>query len=192
MFARRVLAVVLLFAGAALAQTVDRVEIFGGYSFAPRDFSGGTIGQGGLKAGWNASVNFKFSRIAGLMADVSGYYKHQGAGSCNGGLTSCSAHVYTAMFGPQLTLPLPKIKPFAHALFGVAVAGQNGTAPANPFTGNTEPAVALGGGVDFSLSRHIALRGQGDYLLTHFTYSDNQLHFSNNNARISAGVVFRF
>jgi opacity protein-like surface antigen len=96
------------------------------------------------------------------------------------------------MFGPQFSFPLPKITPFAHGLFGIAHAIQNGTEPVDPFRGNNSIAVALGGGLDYHLTRHLAVRGQGDYLLTRFTYSDNQLHFTNNNLRISTGLVVRF
>jgi hypothetical protein len=35
------------------AQSSDRIEVFGGYSYAARDFNTGSIGTGGLKLGWN-------------------------------------------------------------------------------------------------------------------------------------------
>jgi hypothetical protein len=35
------------------AQSSDRIEVFGGYSYAARDISTGSIGTGGLKLGWN-------------------------------------------------------------------------------------------------------------------------------------------
>lgn len=175
------------------AQSVDGFEVFGGYSYVARDFSAGAFGNGGLNLGWNASLNLKFSRVLGFVSDFGGHYKHQNSpGLCTGGMTSCSSSGYTAMFGPQFSFPLPKITPFAHGLFGIAHAIQNGTSPVDPFQGNNSIAVALGGGLDYSLTRHFALRGQGDYLLTRFTYSDNQLHFNNNNVRISAGLVGRF
>jgi hypothetical protein len=174
------------------AQSGDRVEVFGGYSYAARDFSSGTIGNGGLKLGWNASLNLKYSRLLGFVSDFGGHYNHQNsAGVCAGGMTSCSSSGYTAMFGPQVSFPLPKITPFSHALFGIAHAIQNGTSPVDPFQGNNAFVAALGGGLDYHHTRHFALRGQGDYLLTRFTYSDNQLHFNNNNVRISAGLVVR-
>ena len=170
----------------------DHIEVFGGYSFAARDFSGGTIPASTLHRGWNASLNLNFYPRLGFVSDVAGYYNHQGAGTCNGGLTSCSSNVHTVMFGPQFSFPLPKFTPFVHALLGIAHASQNGTEPADPFQGNNSFITALGGGLDYHLTRHFALRAQGDYLLTHFTYSDNQLHFNNNNGRISAGLVVHF
>lgn len=177
----------------AWAQSSDHVEVFGGYSFAAKDFSGGTLPASSLNRGWNAAVNLKANRLFGFVADIAGYYNSLNTpGSCGGTLTSCSSSAYTVMFGPQFSLPLPKFTPFAHALVGVAHANQNGTIPGQPFEGNNSVAAAFGGGVDYHLTRHWALRGEADYLLTRFTYSDNQLHFSNNNARISAGVVVRF
>ena len=51
-----------------------------------------------------------------------------------------------------------------------------------------------GGGVDYRLTRRIALRGQLDWLHTGFQTSDNQR--SNevipNVVRVSTGIVFRF
>ena len=175
------------------AQSSDHVEVFGGYSYAARDFSGGTIPVSALNRGWNASLNLKLNRPLGIVSDFGGYYNHENSsGVCIGGMTSCSSKVYTVMFGPQFSLPLPKFTPFAHALFGVAHASQNGTSPLDPFQGNNSPVFALGGGLDYYVTRHFALRAQADYLLTRFTYSDNQLHFNNNDARISVGLVVRF
>ena len=181
----------MLWSVAGWAQSSDHVEVFGGYSFAARDFSSGNVGT--LHLGWNASVNLKLNRVLGVVADFGGHYSRQNsAGDCAFGMTSCNSRVYTAMVGPQLSFPLPKITPFAHGLIGIAHASQNGTQPIDPFQGNNSMIVALGGGLDHHLTRHFALRGQGDYLLTRFTYSDDQRHFNNNNLRISAGVVVRF
>ena len=47
-----------------------------------------------------------------------------------------------------------------------------------------------GGGVDVSLTRHIALRAlEADYYLTRFDYGTND---DQNNLRIAAGVIIRF
>jgi hypothetical protein len=176
----------------AWAQSSDHVEIFGGYSFAAYDFTGGQIPPGALSHGWNAALNLKVKRPVGIVFDFGQFYNHNSSpGTCNGGRTSCSSKAFTAMFGPQFSFPLSRVTPFAHALFGIAHASQNGTF--EPFQGNNSAAMALGGGVDFYITRHFGLRGQADYLRTWFAYNDNQLTYSfNNNARISAGAVFRF
>lgn len=84
----------ILWAVSAWAQSVEQIEIFGGYSYAARDFSGGTIPSSSLNRGRTASVNLKFLPRLGLVSDVAGYYNHQGAGTCGGGLISCSSNVY--------------------------------------------------------------------------------------------------
>jgi hypothetical protein len=62
-----------------------------------------------------------------------------------------------------------------------------------PFTKVITPSLSRWGAA-LTITSPVTLRcgGQADYLLTRFTYSDNQLHFNNNNARISAGLVVRF
>lgn len=52
--------------------------------------------------------------------------------------------------------------------------------------------MAVGGGVDYNLTRHWALRPvQADYLLTRFSVGTLSTQ-NQNNVRISTGVVFRF
>jgi hypothetical protein len=58
------------------AQSADRVEVFGGYSYVPRDFASGSDGTGGLNFGWNASLDLKYNRVLGFVSDVGGHYKH--------------------------------------------------------------------------------------------------------------------
>ena len=172
------------------AQSHETAEVFGGYSFAVRDFASGTNPISTMPLGWNASVNLKATRLIGIVADVAGYRLSQNF--CSAGATSCSANGYTLMFGPQFSWTGTKVTPFVHALFGLAHASQNGTSPPDPFRGNNSPVFALGGGLDYHLTARWALRGQADYFHTGFTYSDNQLSYNNSNARISAGVVVRF
>lgn len=180
----------MLWCAAGSAQSYDKGEVFGGYSFAARDFSGGTLPISTMHLGWNASVNLKVYPRIGFVADVAGYHLSQNA--CGGGATSCGSNAYTFMVGPQFSWSGRKVTPFFHALVGLAHASQNGTILTNPFQGNNSAVFSLGGGIDYHLTPHFALRGQADYLRTGFTYSDNQLNYNNNNARISAGIVVRF
>ncbi len=187
------LLVFLFWTVAGWAQAADRIEIYGGYSFAARDFTGGYLynNKTMLDRGWNASANIKLNRVSQFVADFGGYYLplSNSAGFCNFGVNTCSTRVTTLMFGPQFSLPL-RIAPFAHALFGTALASQNNTTQF--LTGNHSFIMALGGGVDYGLTRHFALRAQADFLRTRFTNGDNQVPFRNNNARVSAGVAVRF
>jgi len=56
---------VLFLAVSGWAQSADRVEIFGGYSYAMNDFTGGTLynSQTSLNRGWNVSANFRLNPL---------------------------------------------------------------------------------------------------------------------------------
>ncbi len=176
------------------AQSANRVEIFGGYSTAQKDFTGDCLENCNVRLtrGWNASANLKLNRFSQVVADFGGYYFHHSQGSvyCFGVSGSCSSSVHTILFGPQVSLGLRKLAPFAHALVGTALANQNGAIPA--FQQNHAFTMALGGGVDYGFTRYLALRVQADYLLANFKSGDNQVPYNNYNTRISAGVAVRF
>ncbi len=84
------------------------------------------------------------------------------------------------LFGPRLSVSVGKVRPFAEALFGVGHVGTNG------FGSDTSFATGIGGGIDYRIFRPIALRFEGDYLQTRF-FGTTQ-----NNVRLSTGIVFRF
>jgi hypothetical protein len=171
------------------AQSAERVEIYGGYSYASNEFTGGTLtNNGSLTRGWNVSANVKLNRFSQFVADYGGYYLPLSSGFCIG-VSSCSSNVHTLMFGPQLSFR-SKVTPFVHALFGVALASQ--TDPFHNLASNHSFVMALGGGVDYGITRHFGIRGQADYLQTHFTNNDNQDPFHNSHVRISGGLVVRF
>jgi hypothetical protein len=102
-------------------------------------------------------------------------------------------HAYTFLFGPQISFRTERFTPFAHALFGAAHTTENVSGPFLPpglplsiSLSDTGCATALGGGVDLGLSRRFAWRIQGDYLQSR-VFSATQ-----NNFRLSTGIVFRF
>ena len=201
---------VLLFALSAVAE--DRFEVYGEYSylnFSPtiaglssRNFNGG---------GGGASLYFL--KVLGIKADAMGYgsttftrtyptaVPAPGGGTIPAGTYSASGNMFTYLFGPELRIPLPLIKPFGEVLFGGsytngytnltnainAGGGTISTAPSqHPFT------MAAGGGVDVSVSHKIAIRlAEFDYVLTRYT---NPLTSTNNqnNFRYCGGVVFKF
>ena len=90
------------------------------------------------------------------------------------------------MFGPKLAYRHnEKITPFAQALFGGARASAAG-ASKNAF------AMTLGGGLDWNATQHLGIRLiQAEYFMTRFNFGGG-ISNTQNNARISAGVVFRF
>jgi len=188
-------ALLITLTSTALAQDRPRTELFAGYSFeriAPcgtsTTYAHGTscgLELGELQSsttnynGWNASLTSYFLRFVGVTADFSGHY-----GSINGGI---STPRYSFLFGPSVAVPLLRLKPFAHALFGVE--RQNGGGLDNLFS-FTKPMIALGGGVDMDVSKRFALRvGQLDY---EWQRNPTGGLPSATGLRFSGGVVFRF
>jgi opacity protein-like surface antigen len=192
----RVVLGVLLLSGLAVAQSSEHVEVFGGYSLLQPDFS---HVSGGPTNGWNAAANFKILPKIGIVADFSGFYPSLGinAGGFNTPVTNTiTGTSYVFLFGPQVSSQFGRFTPFGHFLIGeshVSPERENGTViPGSVFTSTTALSYAAGGGVDYSLTRRFAVRGQVDWLHTTFTSSDNQVHILHNSARICTGVVFRF
>lgn len=175
----------LLFAGPARAQS--KFELFGGYSnvtvpvvvggplfpCSPNPPSCPPAQVLGLTNanGWEISGVWKTSRWLGLKADFDGHYTPAFGGS---------ASFNSFLFGPQISAP-GRISPFAHVLLGVSHQSQPGGFSANTL------ATAIGGGVDFKVSRFVSLRiVQADYYLTRYLGS------LENEVRFSTGVVLHF
>ena len=181
----------LVLATCALAQTPDRVEIFGGYSYINKDFTL-TLPTGGL-TGWDASVTFKVVRHVGIVADFSGYYP-----GYTYGCVGCGdrAKFHSFLFGPQASFTVGRVTPFARFLFGDSHVhtAADGIPDLRTFTSNNSFTYGAGGGADVRLTRRFALRGQVDWLHNRFqTVDDQRTQFQIPNvARISTGVVFRF
>jgi opacity protein-like surface antigen len=165
----------------------SRFQVFGGYSYTPTNFSF----LGGGENGWNAALDINSRKLVGFTADFAQYFS---TFSFGGGIPNDSSKTYTSLFGPRISVPLfraPKVMPFGHFLIGAAHIHDSS---AGDFSTSTSFAWAFGGGVDFSLTRHLSLRGEGDYLHNHFVTGDNQLQtrVADCHGRISTGVVFRF
>jgi len=166
-------------------QSSGRVDVFGGFSFVPQDFSLTT--DGGHLFGWNASATFPQPHHLGVVADVSGYYPSYNFG-CGSGCAQ-SAKVHSFLFGPQVSVTRGQFKPFARFLLGDTYITGLST-----FTSSNSLTFGAGGGVDISLSHRFALRGQVDWLHNMFQTSDNQRYNQEhrNVARLSTGLVIRF
>ncbi|HST10425.1 MAG TPA: hypothetical protein VLL05_08600 [Terriglobales bacterium] len=110
------------------------------------------------------------------------------------GTFNVRTHAYTFLFGPQISFRTERFSPFVHALFGAAHTTESVAFPLIPPGGptatvslsDTSFATALGGGVDLALSHSLAWRIQGDYL------QSRVFHRTQNNFRMSTGIVFRF
>lgn len=184
-----------LFAGLASAQ-IPSGNVFLGFSyestnstaFGPNLISS-TVTRPNLR-GWEASFEGKILPFVGIVGDVSGHYGTQSfvepvpvipvVGPININVTG---HEQEYLVGPRLSVPVGKLTPFGEVMVGVAHIHTGGTLPG---PSNTSFATAVGGGIDYRLFGPIAARVEGDYLRTRF-FSSTQ-----NNLRLSAGVVFRF
>ena len=167
----------LLLAALSVAQSSDRIEVFGGYSYMAPDFIS-TAPSGG--SGWHVSATVNVARHIGNVADFSGFAPTGPACTCGAAFAS----YHTFMGGPQASIRFGKIKPFVQFLMG-ATRGSFTRADAQ-FGGDFSLfTFGAGGGVDVGINRWIAVRGQVDWL--HMGSP-----FSSNTARTSVGLVFRF
>jgi hypothetical protein len=180
-----------LFAGLANAQ-IPSGNVFLGFSYERTNSTafGPNLARATATSpnlhGWEASFEGKVLPFVGIVGDVSGYYGTQSftETTSNGSQNiNVTGHEQEYLVGLRLSVPVGKVTPFAEAMAGGAHIHTGGTLPG---PSNTSFATALGGGLDYRLLGPIAARIEGDYLRTSF-FSSTQ-----NNFRLSAGVVFRF
>lgn len=139
--------VALLFASSfAAAQVPNSGNVYFGYTYYNTDLS---LNRGSLN-GWQGTLEGKVFPMLGIVADLTGHYGSLdynilcpvGPGPCLP--VSSNAHVYEAMFGPRVSFPVGRLRPFAEFEVGVAHA----TTGSDGFGTDTSFATALGGGVD--------------------------------------------
>lgn len=181
----------LLFSGIASAQDDSpKVEAFGGYSYLRVNPGSGAPGEN--FNGGSGSLAYNLTPMFGIVGDFGGYHWSQSG-------LGLDTNVVSYLFGPKVALRHGPITPFAQVLFGGAHASFSGLNECDTArlhregdcqsfnTSENAFSMALGGGVDWNATTHIGIRFiQAEYLLTRFG-GDSQ-----NNARISTGVVFRF
>jgi opacity protein-like surface antigen len=156
-------------------------EAYGGYDYvrynATPNISGVPPSESVSGNGGSAQLDYNVTNWLGLVADFSGYaVARQGLGT---------THQVSYLFGPRVSLRRGRFTPFAQVLLGRVWAEDGVT-----FGSVTAFGMTAGGGVDVSVSRHIAIRPvQAEYFLTTFPDGNNNRQ---NNFRFSAGIIFRF
>jgi hypothetical protein len=168
-----------------MAQVPTSGNVFFGYSYASADTNSND--RASLN-GWNGSLEGKVFPWIGVVADFSGHYGSESflqlgipcPPNCS---ASVDTNVYNVLFGPRVSVAVGRIRPFAHALFGV---GHISASASGVSASDTSFATALGGGVDYRLFHAIGWRVQADMLQTRF-FDDTQ-----NNFRLSTGLVLHF
>jgi hypothetical protein len=142
--------------------------------------------------GWNGSVEVKMKPevrlrpVLGLVGDFSGHYGTETVGSVffckDGPFAPCwkneNVSFYTITGGPQVSVSLGRFRPYAHALFGVALFRD--VVQVSPETGESF-AQLFGGGIDVLVGQGAGWRVQADDVQT-----------SRSSLRVSTGIVFRF
>jgi len=183
----------LLFAGIASAQDDSKVTVFGGYSYVRADANLGFTNTNLNFNGGSGSIAYNVVPWLGVVGDFGGYHW-----SGSGDFSSEDATAFSYMFGPKVSMHTGPITPFVQALFGgthLSGTGCDGgpsarVRPELPSCGSGSAnafSMALGGGLDWNATPHFGVRLiQAEYYMTRF-FSVTQ-----NNARISAGVTFRF
>ena len=176
-----ILAVLLLVLApaAALAQSDDyrKIEFFGGYSTLLFDNLGGDTdvpeidellgGRDNLR-GLNVALNYNFHKYVGVKADYSLHLREDNFSRPLGSGT-VDTSIQNILGGLQIKNNLtdaPRFKPFAHALFGMAVQKVDVDSPQLPalfgisdFHANESSfAMAFGGGIDIKINKHFDAR----------------------------------
>jgi hypothetical protein len=174
-------AVFCLVSLAASAQIPTKGNVFLGYSYMSADANSGS--RPNLN-GWDGSLEGKFLPWVGIVADLNGQY---GSQSITVGSTTVkpSQHYLNVLFGPQVSVPIGKLTPFARVLIGVSHINIGSTSLSSS-TSDTSFGDAVGGGVDYKLIPGLAWRVQADLVQTRF-FGTSQKDF-----RLATGVVFRF
>ena len=177
-----------------------RVELFLGYSFI-RNVPANSGNRIAWVHGGSTSFALNVNRYLGFAFDFAGYHANRFGPLAppNGGVVHASGNVFSYMIGPRLSLRHERFTPFAQVLAGFAHAGnvelQNCSGfGCSPLPNDNAFALAAGGGLDFVVQRHLALRlFQAEYFMTRFAdhtafpvRRDRQ-----NDVRLSTGIVIR-
>jgi outer membrane protein OmpA-like peptidoglycan-associated protein/opacity protein-like surface antigen len=179
---------------------IPRFELFVGYSYigaTPRSNRNRIVGL----HGGSESLAFNLNKYFGIVADLGAFESDH---LTLGGVPPINVHAdggaFGYMFGPRLSFRSGRITPFAQYLLGglyatrVKLPGCTGGAACTALPSENAFAMTAGGGVDVTLTRHIAWRAfQAEYMFTRFRdpISSTGQTVRQNDVRLSTGIVFR-
>src|SRR4029077_9021670 len=179
---------------AAQDQPAPKWEVFGGYSFLYPNADLHAMFPGGLlpvssplesnPRGLGGSLTYDFNRWFGLTLDGS---THWGSGESSLGKKVDDAAFTNISFGPKVTFRRPHVAPFLEAL-----VGDHRLTP-DAFHDINKLGLMIGGGLDFKVSKHVALRlPRVDYVMSSYRYGPSALTGSTDlrGVRAQAGLVF--
>jgi len=181
-----------------------KVELFLGYTYlraVPTQADGNRMMW--LNGG-STSLAYNFNRHLGLVADFGGYDDSQIRFNITGIIPStvvnASGTAYTYLLGPRLSFRSQRrITPFAQVLFGgvhasdVTISSGCTGIGCTVLPAENKFAITAGGGMDFRVQRHFSIRIlQAEYLMTRFENTNTGAGATQNDMRLSSGIVFRF
>jgi outer membrane protein OmpA-like peptidoglycan-associated protein len=179
-----------------------KVELFFGYSYlravpAPADGNRLMWMNGG-----STSIAFNLNRHLGLVADFGAYTNSQvrftGAYTSTVNVNNANVAALSYLFGPRLSFRMhDRVTPFVQVLFGGVHANEvvlsNCTFSCTLLPAQSSFGLTAGGGLDVRVHHHIAIRIiQAEYMMTRFTSYTTGETATQNDMRLSAGLVFRF
>jgi outer membrane protein OmpA-like peptidoglycan-associated protein len=177
-----------------------RTEWFMGYSYlraVPELANGNRLVY--LNGG-STSLAFNFNRYFGIVGDFGGFNDTRllltgGSASANDQIDKGTAFTY--MGGPRLSFRYNRVTPFVQVLAGgihaseITLSGCTDNCTLLPSANAL--ALTAGGGLDVRIDHHIALRLiQAEYLMTRFDDFNTGSNATQNDMRLSTGLVFRF
>lgn len=205
---KAMLLAVFIFGCAQLTHAQDderKVEFFGGYSYLTTDLEepDAPLDRFDNLDGFNIAATGYITKRFGVTGDFSAYFRNQ-TEDISGGTIRFRSRSFNYLGGPQIRFPNhTRVTPFVHALAG---ASNNRFAYRATATGASTPAVdvsvsvtdfalALGGGLDVRVNKHVALRlFQVEYNPV-FLRDRPELNTNGgrrlDNVRFSIGLVFK-
>ena len=157
-------------------QNIPRLEAFVGYSFLNAGTSGLATRQS--VSGLEGSVAIHVNRWLAGEANIGAYYKTLQIIN----IGTFGYHDFLMVGGPRVNFH----KMFVHALVGMDhLAGSTNFYSVNGTATDNALAAAVGGGVQWSVTRQFAVRASGDYVMSRFE------GVMQNNVRVTMGLVFQ-
>jgi outer membrane immunogenic protein len=172
------------FEGAATAQEVYTPKYEMGVNYSWLHVNSANYDYQRTGNGGSGYFEYNLNKTLGLVADFGGYANTR---------TGINEKLLTYMFGPRFNWRHSRLNPYAQFLFGGGYAWSGPTS-----TTQNAFATAAGGGLDYSLTKRIAIKPiQVEYVMTQFDSArlggaTRGFGSHQNDVRYSAGVVFRF
>ncbi len=181
---------------------IPRVEWFLGYSYVR---AVPTLAAGNRVVwlnGGSTSVAFNLNRYLGLVGDFGAYtnseINFQGGYASTVGVDNPNVGALSYLFGPRISFRnssrfTPYIQVLAGGMHANRVTLSHCSFSCTLLPKQTSFAMTAGGGLDLTLRRHFALRlVQAEYLMTRFPSYTTGDSGTQNDIRLSSGIVFRF